>query len=78
MSPSGRTHIQFKFGNTIYIYPQLPLDLDGHLVGAGNAAEQAEQVFTNLQNVLKAVGTNFWMMSSSLPPICWISVIGLL
>ena len=45
-----------KVGNTIYISAQLPLDLDGNLVGAGNAAEQAEQVFTNLQNVLKAVG----------------------
>lgn len=56
MSPSGRTRMQLKVGNTIYISAQLPLDLDGNLVGAGNAAEQAEQVFTNLQNVLKAVG----------------------
>ena len=45
-----------KVGKTIYISAQLPLDKDGKLVGPGDAAAQAEQVFTNLQNVLQAAG----------------------
>ena len=45
-----------KSGNTIYISAQLPLDLNGKLVGEGDAGAQAEQVFTNFQNVLKAAG----------------------
>lgn len=45
-----------KVGKTIYISAQLPLDLEGKLVGPGDPAAQAEQVFTNLQNVLEAAG----------------------
>ncbi|NPV77986.1 MAG: RidA family protein [Anaerolineae bacterium] len=47
-----------KTGNTIYISAQLPLDPEGKLVGPGDPAAQAEQVFRNLQNVLKAAGAS--------------------
>jgi 2-iminobutanoate/2-iminopropanoate deaminase len=43
-------------GKTIYIAAQLPLDASGSLVGEGDAALQAEQVFTNLKNVVEAAG----------------------
>jgi len=45
-----------RVGHTIYISAQLPLDVNGKLVGAGDVGAQAEQVFTNFQNVLKAAG----------------------
>lgn len=45
-----------KVGKTIYISAQLPLDKDGKLVGPGDAVAQAEQVFTNLRNVLQSAG----------------------
>jgi len=47
-----------KAGNTIYISMQLPLDVNGKLVGAGDPAAQAEQVFTNLKNVLEGAGSS--------------------
>lgn len=43
-------------GKTIYIAAQLPLDQAGNLVGPGDPAAQAEQVFRNLQEVLRAAG----------------------
>jgi 2-iminobutanoate/2-iminopropanoate deaminase len=45
-----------KSGNTLYISMQLPLDLSGKLVGPGDPTAQAEQVYTNLKNVLEAAG----------------------
>lgn len=47
-----------RAGNTIYVSMQLPLDIDGKLVGVGDPAAQAEQVFTNLKNVLEAAGSS--------------------
>ncbi|MCC6147963.1 MAG: RidA family protein [Anaerolineaceae bacterium] len=47
-----------KAGSTIYVSMQLPLDIDGKLVGAGDPTAQAEQVFTNLKNVLEAAGSS--------------------
>lgn len=40
----------------IFIAGQEPEGLDGKLVGAGNLAMQARQVFTNLGRALKAAG----------------------
>lgn len=45
-------------GKTIYIAAQLPLDQSGNLVGPENPTAQAEQVFRNLQAVLKAAGAS--------------------
>jgi enamine deaminase RidA (YjgF/YER057c/UK114 family) len=43
-------------GKTVYIAAQLPLNKDGQLVGADDPARQAEQVFSNLREVLTAAG----------------------
>jgi len=55
-APAGPYSHAAVAGKTIYISAQLPLDRDGKLVGAGDAAAQAEQVFHNLQRVLAAAG----------------------
>lgn len=41
---------------TIFISAQLPLNQFGELVSPGDPAQQAEQVFINLKNVLEAAG----------------------
>ena len=41
---------------TVYVSAQLPLDQDGLLVGPDDIDRQAEQVFTNLSEVLRAAG----------------------
>jgi 2-iminobutanoate/2-iminopropanoate deaminase len=43
-------------GDTIYLSAQLPLGVDGRLVGRDDIDAQAEQVFTNMRNVLEAAG----------------------
>jgi enamine deaminase RidA (YjgF/YER057c/UK114 family) len=40
-------------GDTIYLSAQLPLGVDGRLVGRDDIDAQAEQVFTNMRNVLE-------------------------
>ena len=47
-----------KAGNTIFVSMQLPLDINGQLTGGNDPAEQAEQVFTNLKNVLEGAGSS--------------------
>ena len=44
-----------RFGNLLFTSGQIPLDLDGQVVGGG-IVEQTHQVFRNLQGVLKASG----------------------
>jgi enamine deaminase RidA (YjgF/YER057c/UK114 family) len=46
-------------GRTIHIAGQVPVDRNGNLVGAGDLRAQTEQVFTNLQAALAAVGATF-------------------
>ena len=41
---------------TLYVAGQVPYDESGALVGAGDAALQAEQVLTNLRRVIEAAG----------------------
>jgi enamine deaminase RidA (YjgF/YER057c/UK114 family) len=43
-------------GNTIHIAGQVALDPQGNLVGKGDIAAQAEQVYTNLKAVVEAAG----------------------
>jgi len=45
-------------GQTVYFSAQLPLDRDGKLVGEGDVAAQAEQVFQNVKAVLAAAGAS--------------------
>lgn len=58
--PTGYTHVVETTGKrTVYISGQVPLDLQGQLVGKDNMEAQAEQVFLNLQAALKAVDADF-------------------
>lgn len=58
--PSGYTHVVESTGNrTIYISGQIAFNADGNIVGPGDMAAQAEQVFGNLQAALSAVNASF-------------------
>lgn len=58
--PIGRGYSHaVKAGNTVYVAGQVALNRSGNLVGKGDAAKQAEQVFQNLEAVLKAAGASF-------------------
>jgi 2-iminobutanoate/2-iminopropanoate deaminase len=47
----------------LFVSGQVPRNLQGHSVGAGNMTAQAEQVFLNIQNVLAAHGVDFaWVV----------------
>jgi 2-iminobutanoate/2-iminopropanoate deaminase len=60
-TPTGYTHIVEVTGpnRTIYISGQIAFDKDGKVVGAGDMAAQAEQVFKNLEAALTAAGAKF-------------------
>ena len=59
--PTGYTHVvEVPAGaRTLYLSGQIALDAQGKLVGAGNFAAQAEQVFANIDTALKASGASF-------------------
>ena len=60
-TPTGYTHIVEVTGpnRTIYISGQIAYDKDGKVIGAGDMAAQAEQVFKNLQAALDTAGAKF-------------------
>ncbi|MFJ6573179.1 RidA family protein [Streptomyces sp. NPDC091292] len=53
------THVVLGTGRFVAVSGQLALDADGALVGAGDPAAQARQVFGNLGRCLAAAGTDF-------------------
>ncbi|MER5789550.1 RidA family protein [Streptomyces sp. NPDC001980] len=53
------THVVAATGRFVAVSGQLPLDEDGELVGEGDPAAQARQVFENLRRCLAAAGANF-------------------
>jgi reactive intermediate/imine deaminase len=60
--PRSRGYSQMaevRGGRTVYISGQVPLDVDGQLVGEGDFAAQARQVFENLRLALEAAGMKF-------------------
>ncbi len=58
--PVGYSHIaEVTGGRTIYISGQVPLDVNGNLVGPGDLRAQAMQVFANLKSALTEVGADF-------------------
>jgi enamine deaminase RidA (YjgF/YER057c/UK114 family) len=58
--PTGYTHVvEVTAGRPVYISGQIALDADGDLVGPGDVAAQARQVFENLQAALRSVGAGF-------------------
>ena len=60
-TPTGYTHVVEVTGpaKTVYIAGQIAFDKEGKVVGAGDMAAQAEQVFKNLQAALEAAGAKF-------------------
>ncbi|MYY10301.1 RidA family protein [Streptomyces sp. SID4919] len=53
------THVVLGTGRFVAISGQLALDEDGNLVGTGDPAAQARQIFTNLGRCLAAAGAGF-------------------
>nr|WSY50391.1 RidA family protein [Streptomyces sp. NBC_00886] len=53
------THVVMGTGRFVAISGQLALDEDGKLVGEGDAAAQARQVFENLRRCLASAGATF-------------------
>lgn len=58
--PTGYTHaVKTPRCKLVFVSGQVALDAKGELVGAGDFARQAEQVFRNLEEVLRASGASF-------------------
>ncbi len=55
----GYTHVVTGTGRLVAISGQVALDAEGAVVGAGDAAAQARQVFENLRRCLTAAGAGF-------------------
>ncbi|MGW4980725.1 RidA family protein [Streptomyces mirabilis] len=53
------SHVVLGTGRFVAVSGQLALDEDGKLVGAGDPAAQARQVFENLRRCLAAAGATF-------------------
>ncbi|MCN9242678.1 RidA family protein [Streptomyces sp. RY43-2] len=53
------THVVMGTGRFVAVSGQLSLDEDGKLVGEGDPAAQARQVFENLRRCLAAAGATF-------------------
>ncbi|KUL25104.1 RidA family protein [Streptomyces regalis] len=53
------THVVLGTGRFVAVSGQLALDEDGELVGEGDPAAQARQVFENLRRCLAAAGGTF-------------------
>ena len=59
-APTGYSHVvEVLRGRTIYIAGQVALDNSGSVIGKGDFAAQATQVFENLKAALAAVGATF-------------------
>jgi reactive intermediate/imine deaminase len=57
--PNGYTHVvEPSGGRTLYVSGQVSLDAGGKVVGAGDVAVQARQVFENLKTALAAAGAS--------------------
>ncbi|GHG87514.1 RidA family protein [Streptomyces lanatus] len=53
------SHVVLGTGRFVAVSGQLALDEDGEVVGEGDAAAQARQVFENLRRCLAAAGATF-------------------
>ena len=57
--PTYTPVIRASGGSTLYVSGQVPADIEGKIVGAGDFAAQATQVFANLRVALAAGGADF-------------------
>lgn len=59
-APTGYSHVTtVRGGTTVYVAGQIAFDQSGKVVGVGDMAAQARQVFENLRAALAAVGATF-------------------
>jgi reactive intermediate/imine deaminase len=62
-APSGLyshvARLDLADGTLLFVSGQVALDAEGRLVGRGDVAAQAEQVFANLKAILEANGASF-------------------
>ncbi|GAA4893871.1 RidA family protein [Streptomyces coeruleoprunus] len=56
---SGYSHVVWGEGRLVAVSGQCAFDEDGEVVGEGDPAAQARQVFTNLRRCLAAAGATF-------------------
>ncbi len=57
VQPFGFVHaVAARGGTTVYLSGQLPTDVEGHLVGAGDYVAQAERAMLNLILALEGAG----------------------
>lgn len=56
---NGYSHVVYGTGTFVAVSGQCAFDEDGKLVGEGDAAAQARQVFENLRRCLAAAGATF-------------------
>jgi enamine deaminase RidA (YjgF/YER057c/UK114 family) len=58
--PTAYSHVVKVTGGTqVFIAGQVPVNSSGEVVGKGDFAAQADQVFSNLTNALAAVGADW-------------------
>lgn len=57
--PTYTPVVRVSGGSTVYISGQVSADAEGHVVGEGDFAAQAHQVFSNLRAALAGVGADF-------------------
>jgi enamine deaminase RidA (YjgF/YER057c/UK114 family) len=58
--PTGYTHVVSSDGSRIvFVSGQVPVNGEGQVVGEGDLARQAEQVFENLKTCLASIGATF-------------------
>ncbi|MBM4411296.1 MAG: RidA family protein [Chloroflexi bacterium] len=57
--PTYTPVVRASGGSALYISGQVPVDIEGKIVGAGDFAAQAAQVFANLRIALAAGGADF-------------------
>jgi enamine deaminase RidA (YjgF/YER057c/UK114 family) len=55
-TPTGYSHAIRKSGTPVFISGQVAQDTSGNVVGEGDIAAQAEQVFANLKAVVEGCG----------------------
>lgn len=58
-SPSYVHIVETRASRMLYLSGQVALDAEGNLVGEGDMAAQAEQVFRNIGALLEAAGATF-------------------
>ena len=59
--PLGQYHhlTRMRASELLFLAGQVSVDIEGHIVGEGDMAAQARQVYKNIGNILKSEGASF-------------------